>query len=102
MPSLLPLGSLGQDLDTELLVEPYELRRGEALRSPGGWWLPGPRFVAVHERAFLTPGREHEQQLRGVHAVVLETVECLAEDEVARAGFEGARAVEDFELAERT
>jgi hypothetical protein len=92
---------LRDDLDTEFFVEPQDLRRFEALSRPDRRWMTRLWFVAIPEHAFVAARREHEQHPCAVDARVLEAVPGSSrnEDEIARAGDEGACPVEDLELA---
>src|SRR6516162_9042268 len=92
---------LRDDLNTEFFVEPQDLRCFESLSRPDERWMTRLWFVAVPEHAFVAAGREHEQHPCAVDARVLEAVPGASrdEDEIARAGDEGACPVEDLELA---
>src|SRR5262249_13348193 len=66
-----------------------------------GRWMTRLWFVAVPEHAFVAARREHEQHPGAVDALVLEAVPGASrdEDEIARAGDEGACPAEDLELS---
>src|SRR5262245_11726463 len=92
---------LRDDLNTGFFVEPHDLRCFESLCRPDGRWMTRLWFVAVPEHTFVAARREHEQHPCAVDAGVLETVPGASgyEDEIARAGDEGACTVEDLDLA---
>src|SRR5262249_36284149 len=92
---------LRDDLNTEFFVEPQDLRCFESLSHPDGRWMTRLWFVAVPEHAFVAARGEHEQHPCAVDARVLEAVPGAArnEDEIARAGKEGACPAEDLKLA---
>ena len=92
---------LRDDFNAEFFVEPRDLGRLESLGLPYGRRMTGLRLVAQSEDAFIAARREHEKHSRAVDARVLEAVSGASrdEDEIARAGDEGACPVEDLDLA---